>query len=126
MTIKIYDIDNARWVDISDMIAFGGVKRDRNDIDGPNAGRTLDGEMHRERVATKIRYDISCRPLTTAELHTLETLIMPEYIWVQVTDPYYGTKTYSMYSNNTSAGFLIRKPDGTEWWNGITFPLIEV
>lgn len=86
----------------------------------------MDGTMHRARVATKLRYDITCRPLTTAELNTIETLIMPEYIEVRVSDPYFGTVTKKMYSNNTSAAFLIRKKNGTEWWNGVDFPLIEV
>ena len=125
MTIEIKNASN-RWVDTSGYIAFQGVKRGRNDVDGPEAGRTLDGTMHRARVATKMRYDITCRPLKTAELNTIETLIMPEYISVRIQDPYYGTVTKTMYSNNTSAGFCIRKKNGTEWWNGVTFPLIEV
>ena len=125
MKVEIKNASNA-WVDISDFIAFGGIKRDRNDVDSPDAGRTLDAKMHRARVATKIRYDITCRPLKTADLNLIETLIMPEYISVRIQDPYYGTVTKTMYSNNTSAAFLIRKRDGTEWWTGITFPLIEV
>lgn len=112
--------------DITNFIAFGGLKRGRNDIDGPDAGRTLDGVMHRARVATKLRYDISCRPLKTAELRILEGLIMPEYVTVTITDPYYGTITKTMYSNNTTAAFLIRKKNGSEYWGGIDFPLIEV
>ena len=125
MTIEIKNASN-QWVNISEYIAYQGVKRSRNDVDGPEAGRTLDAVMHRARVSTKMRYDITCRPLKTSELNTIETLIMPEYISVRITDPYYGTVVKQMYSNNTSAGFCIRKKDGTEWWNGVTFPLIEV
>ena len=125
MTVEIKN-SNGNWVNISGYIAFGGVKRGRNDVDSPDAGRTLDGTMHRARVATKMRYDITCRPLKTAELNIIETLIMPEYISVRITDPFYGTVVKQMYSNNTSAGFCIRKRNGTEWWNGVTFPLIEV
>lgn len=125
MTIEIKNASN-QWVNISGYIAYQGVKRSRNDVDGPEAGRTLDAVMHRARVSTKMRYDITCRPLKTSELNTIETLIMPEYISVRITDPYYGTVVKQMYSNNTSAGFCIRKKDGTEWWNGVTFPLIEV
>ena len=125
MKIEIKNSSNV-FVDITPYIAFQGVKRGRNDVDGPEAGRTLDGIMHRARVGTKLRYDINCRPLKLAELTALETLIMPEYISVRITDPYYGTVTKTMYSNNTSAGYCIKKKNGTEWWNGITFPLIEV
>ena len=124
--MKVEIKQNGSWVDISNYIAYGGVKRSRNDVDGPEAGRTMDGTMHRARVATKLRYDITCRPLKTAELNIIETLIMPEYIEVRISDPYFGTVTKKMYSNNTSAAFLIKKKNGTEWWNGVDFPLIEV
>ena len=114
-------------VDITDYIAFQGLKRGRSDIDSPNAGRTLDGVMHRGRVATKLRWDVTCRPLKDAELTTIENLLMPEYITVTVIgDPHYGTWQRRCYSNNTSAEYLIRKPNGTQYWAGITFPLIEV
>ena len=119
----VFKINN---VDITGYIAFGGLKRGRNDIDSPEAGRTLDGVMHRGRVGTKLRYDVTCRPLKAADLTVLEGLIMPEYVSVTMSDPYYGTVTKTMYSNNTAASYLIKKPDGTEWWGGITFPLIEV
>ena len=51
--------------DITPYIKYQGVKWTRNDIDGPNAGRTLSGLMVRDRVATKIRLDITCRPITS-------------------------------------------------------------
>lgn len=126
MQVEIGTTSSGPWTDITNYIAFQGLKRSRNDVDGPEAGRTLDGTMHRARVATKIRYDVTCRPLKKSELNTLEGLIMPEYIYVKISDPYYGTVTKYMYANNTSAAFCIRKKDGTEWWSGITFPLIEV
>lgn len=113
-------------VDITRYIAYNGLQRSRNDIDSPDAGRTMDGIMHRGRVSTKIRWDVTCRPLTTAELSTIENLIMPEYVTVTMTDPYYGTVTKTMYSNNTAASFLINRRSGTALWGGVTFPLIEV
>lgn len=113
--------------DITDYIAYNGLKRGRSDIDSPNAGRTLDGIMHRGRVATKLRWDVTCRPLTADELAILEALIMPEYVTVRIEgDPYYGTWQRQCYANNTSAEYLILKPDGRQYWSGITFPIIEV
>jgi len=61
--------------DISDYLALNGLTYTRNDIDGPNAGRALDGTMYRDRVAIKAKYEINCRPLTTAEKNTLFNLI---------------------------------------------------
>ena len=102
-----------------------GFKWQRYDVDSPNTGRTLDGMMHRGRVATKIRLDIKCRPLTATELNTVLNAILPEYVTVTYTDPMYGEVTKTMYSNNNPAVHCLWKPDGTEWWNGVTFPLVE-
>ena len=52
--------------------------------------------------------------------------IYPEYVTVTYDDPMLGRVVKTMYSNNNPASFCILKPDGTEWWNEISFPLIEV
>lgn len=111
--------------DITGYIASGGIKWQRNDIEAPNTGRTMDGSMQRGRVATKIRMDITCRPLKKTELQIVLNLILPEFVTVQYDDPMYGQVVKTMYSNNNPATFLMIKPNGEEWWNGVTFPLIE-
>lgn len=112
-------------VDMIPYIALGGIKWQRNDIDAPNTGRTLDGTMMRGRVTTKIRLDITCRPLTKAELSTVLNTIYPEFVTVTYDDPMYGRVIKTMYSNNNPATFLMINSKGEETWNGITFPLIE-
>ena len=113
-------------VDMVPYISYQGLKWQRSDLDAPNSGRTLDGVMHRGRVATKIRLDVTCRPLKLSEARTVLTAVYPEYVTVTYTDPMQGGEvTKTMYSNNNPASFCIRHPDGTEWWDGITFPLIE-
>lgn len=113
--------------DITPYIAFGGIKWSRNDVDGASAGRMQTGEMHRDRLATKYRWDITCRPLTAAEQATVLALIQPEYITVQYTDPLTNTtKTGKFYSNNFPSTFCIRRPNGTEYWTGLAFPVIQV
>ena len=128
--------------DITGMIAAGGVKWSRNDIDGPNAGRTLSGLMIRDRVATKIRLDITCRPLKSEELNTLLNLLYPEFVTVMYCDPMEGVVQKIMYANNHGAQFMFRKensvpdwyyichdssetPAPQEYWNDISFPLVE-
>lgn len=112
-------------VDFTPYIAKQGVKWQRSDIDAPNSGRTMDAYMHRGRVATKIRLDITCRPLTDVEAKIVLNAILPEYLSVDYYDPMFGYRTgVSMYSNNNPASFLISKEDD-DWWSGITFPLIE-
>ena len=119
MVLKINNVDFTKYV------AFGGFKWQRNDIDS-DTSRTLDGTLRRLRVATKIRLDITCRPLKRDEASTLLKAILPEFVEVTYTDPMENTEvTKTMYSNNNPASFCIMQPDGTEWWNGISFPLIE-
>ena len=116
-------------LDAVDMVPYvahdDGFKWTRNDIDSPNTGRAMDGLMYRGRVATKIRLDIKCRPLTTAEANIVLNAILPEYVDVTYTDPMYGSVTKVFYSNNNPATHALLNPDGTEWWDGITFPLVE-
>ena len=112
-------------VDIVPFIAQGGVKWSRQDIDAPNTGRTMDGLLHRGRVATKIRLDITCKPLPFTDLHTVMNLIYPEYVTVIYDDPMFGRVQKTMYSNNHPATFLLFQSDGDDLWSGITFPLIE-
>lgn len=113
-------------VDLTPYIALGGLKWQRNDVDGPNTGRGLDGNMIRDRVGTKIRLDCTCRPLTSSELSIVLNAIEPVFVQATYTDPMLGREvTKTMYSNNIPATFLFIKPDGTEWWEGVAFPLIE-
>lgn len=113
-------------VDIVPHIAFRGVKWSRNDVDGPDAGRNMAGTMLRQRVTTKVRLDITCRPLKTSDASAVLTAIMPEYVTVVYTDPQTGTtETKTMYSNNNPANYLILRDNGDEYWDGITFPLVE-
>lgn len=122
MVLQVGDLD------IIQFLEHKGIKWQRNDVDGPNAGRTLDATMHRDRVATKIRLDCTCKPLTTLQASQLLEAIQPEYIDVTYTDVRLGAvrQNVRMYSNNVPATHCVITSDGTEYWEGITFPLIEV
>lgn len=111
--------------DITNYIAYNGIKWTRYDIDSPQSGRTMDGLLHRGRVATKIKMEISCRPLTAEELNHLLNLLLPEYITVQYVDPMYGTITKTMYANNNPAQYHLHQRNGREYWTGVSFPLVE-
>lgn len=113
-------------VDITPYIAFKGVKWTRSDIDSPDTGRTMDGTMHRGRVTSKRRLDITCKPLTDSQASIVLNAIYPEYVTVRYTDPQDGVVTKIMYSNNNPASFLLNREGSLEsLWDGITFPLIE-
>lgn len=111
--------------DITPYIASGGLKWSRNDLDGPNAGRALDGTMYRDRVAIKYRWDVTCKPLTSQEAAIILTLIEPEYITVTYDDPMTGElQTAEYYSNSIPAQYLMNI-GGKEYWTGIAFPVIQ-
>lgn len=112
-------------VNILPYVAHEGIKWQRNDLDGPEAGRTLDGLMHRDRVASKVRMDITCRPLRSFEAQIVLQAIYPEYVTVRYTDPMSGLTERTMYANNNPATHMMIQDNGVEWWSGITFPLIE-
>lgn len=113
--------------DITPFIKFGGVTFSRNDIEAPDAGRTLDGLMHRGRVAVKERMDVQTIPLTRSQLSSLLALLYPETITVTVT-PYPLTDaamTMTMYSNSVKTTYIIHRENGQEY-KEVSFPLVEV
>lgn len=113
-------------IDITPYIAFRGLKWQRNDVDGWDAGRAMDGVMYRQRIGTKIRLDITCRPMKTSEISVVLNAIQPEYVTVTYDDPLYGNnRTATFYSNNNPASFLIKKDNGDEYWDSVSFPLVE-
>lgn len=113
-------------VDIVPYVAYGGIKWQREDIDGPGAGRDLTGALRRNRIATKRRLDVTCKPLTDIESSKVLSLVMPEWVTVRYYDVQEGQiVTRTMYSNNHPAQYLILRDNGVSLWTGITFPLIE-
>ncbi len=113
-------------VDITPYIAPKGIAWTRADVDGPNAGRRLDGILVRDRVAIKYRVDVTCRPLKLSEAGIVLGLLEDEWVFVTATNPFEGgVKTYTMYSNNIPVALAISDQDGNDYWDGIAFPLIE-
>lgn len=112
-------------VDMIPYLAYRGYKWQRADID-KDAERDLDGDLIRNRINTKRRLDLTCRPLTDFEASIVLTVIMPELVTVTYTDPQLGQDvTKTMYSNNNPASYCQNMGD-YNLWEGITFPLIEV
>lgn len=118
---------NGEYVPIEDLIGFGGVRYTRNDIDGPNSGRATDGHMIRDRVATKGKWEVS---LTGAILSTdaqkVLNLVMPEMFYIKTDLPTGAMSIYHVYTNNIPVQFCMLRPDGTEYYSGITIPIVEV
>lgn len=120
------------YTDLTPYIKLGGLKWSRNDVEHSSAGRdTQDGLMHRARVGLKVRLDCQCRPITSDEAKIVLKAIEPVWLDVVYLDPQEGAvrggvdDPVQMYSNNIPATFLFMRTDGTSYWEGIEFPLIE-
>lgn len=126
MTVEIYDTTNQEWFDITPWIAWQGLTFSRNDVDSPDAGRTMSGLMMRGRVASKEKMEVKTVQLTRAQSSTLQTLLFPESIQVRVT-PYPRTNSahiMKMYSNNVKTTYVIHRENGEDL-QSLSFPLIE-
>ena len=119
--------ETTKVLDLTPYLAYGGLKWKRTDVDGPGAGRLINGDLIRNRIAVKCRLDCVCRPLTTEEASKVLKAIKPEFVSVTYLDPELGERRYdvTMYSNNIPAQVAHVDESGNVWWTGITFPLIE-
>ncbi len=125
MTVEINN--GTTWVNITPWIKYQGVTFSRNDVEAPDSGRTLDGIMHRGRIAVKEKMEVSTVQLTREQSAALQTLLYPETIQVRVT-PYPRTNasaTFTMYSNNVKTDYVIHRENGEDLQE-LSFPLIEV
>lgn len=126
MEFSIYSQKKNKWEDVTPYIAFGGLKWQRSDVDGPGAGRAQNAETIRDRIAIKIRWDVTCRPVTGEEQSLILQLIEPEFVTLKYLDPVTNTvKQGQFYSNNFPTSFGIQRKNGTSLWTGLTFPLIQ-
>lgn len=112
-------------VDIAPYIESDGLKWSLEDIDDADAGRTMDAVMHRGRVASKVRLDITCRALTSAQARIVLSAITKEYVQVDYIDPLYGRTTKTLYNSKRVANIRQIYRDGNVLWTGISFALIE-
>jgi len=81
-------------------IAEDGLTFQTFDIDAPDAGRTLDGKMHRARVATKTKILIRFRPLTGAQLTIIKNLMTAQSFSVKYYDPGGNQVSKTMYKGD--------------------------
>lgn len=127
MTFEILNPATEEYVDITPMLAYGGLEYQLSDVDSPDAGRTMDGTMHRGKIADKDKWKFKFRPLKTDELTTLMQLACNETFQCRYLSPRYGAVVYkTMYAGDRSAAHCIERADGTILWHNIAFNVIEV
>lgn len=94
-----------------------------NDVDG-ETGRNANGDMVRDRIATKRKLECEWGMLTQAEMVRIQTAVQPVFFPVSYPDPMLGQTTKTFYVGDRTApaySFTERlKP-----WSGLKFNLIE-
>lgn len=91
-----------------DMIPFlieGGVVWADEDIDGSDSGRTMDGVMHRERIATKEKHTLRYRELELDEIRYVKSAFTTQYVVVETNfhPRVAGNVIFTMYNSSRKA-----------------------
>lgn len=95
-------------------------------LDGENAGRTLDGEMHRDVIGTYYNYTWKLEPKTVEDYSTLYDVLSAPDDYHTITVPYnQGTKTFRAYVTN-GQDQLRRQEDGVNYWTGLSINFIAI
>ena len=126
--MAIYKAFSINGVDIRPYVAIDdGLKISEFVVNGPNAGRTLDGTAILDVIAVQKRLDVKCRDLTGIESQVVLSLLNPYALTVVYEDSKDGVVTKSMYCASWSAGVKRVKPaEDTVVWGGSSFSLVEI
>lgn len=115
--------------DITNYIAFRGIKWSYRYVNGKNGGLTLAGYTQLDVLATKTDLQITCVPLLYSDMQTLFMLLSPPSVMVTYDDPIAGTVTKEMHPSGQKADFLNENSqdiDAQMVWEGISFKLEEL
>lgn len=117
----VFEIDGK---DFSWVLAEGGLKWSRNDLDSEKSGRSLSGAMQRSRIGIKRKLSVSCMRMPTVKLMELNAALLPTFVKVKYLDAIDGVCTKTFYGSTVEATTQIYM-DGETYWAGTTFNLIE-
>lgn len=110
--------------DYSRFIESKGYGWSREDLDGDKAGRTKDGIMRRQKIATKRKLSYTMMNMSREELAQLDDDLSPQQFSVVYHD-LHGKMTKTFYCSSFSATMAAGYERGEEWGEA-TFNLIEV
>lgn len=116
--------NGSSWHDYSDMVKLSGLGWKRNDLDADGSGRTLDGVMHRARVADKRTLEWQLMPDKADRYAALDTDLSQQEFQAQYSD-LHGILTKTFYCSSFSASLDLDINDSREWSGG-SFTMIEV
>lgn len=113
-------------IDITRRIVQGGFSMSENDLDSPNAGRTLDGIMYRGKVTEKNRADIKLVDIKEVDLAPILAILRNEYFTCE-TDMFTGkgVLVMEMYNSTRKYSVVIIDSDGVAWYQDVSFNIIQ-
>lgn len=122
--MRLYVSNPSNYIDIVPLIEE--FKWSENDLDSPDAGRSLDGLMHRGLTASKRRCDIKLSTCTAAQLNPILEILRNEYFYC-ATDlvPASGPLTMQMYNSSRSGGIAIIDTDKVIKHKDASFNIIQ-
>ncbi len=88
-----------------------------------NATRNVLGDLIRNRVAVKRKISVSLAPVSGNVAQRLLSAIAAESFSVTFTDPQLGEVIRRMYVSDRTSPYLNLE---TDYWNGISFELVEI
>lgn len=92
------------------------------DVSSPDAGRSENGTMHKERIGQTVKIELSWNGVTTEEASAILKAFNPEYILVEYLDPMYGDYvTKEFYVGNRSAPMYNAAKN---LWQNVSFNII--
>ena len=94
------------------------------DVSDPDAGRTLDGIMHKNRIAQKVKIQLEWHGVTEDVARQVLGMFNPEYFNVTYPDPMGGTSTRTFYRGDAGTDLYSWKFGGL--YRSISFDIIEV
>lgn len=107
--------------DIVPFAMVGGISWKRVNVEGGNNMVMQSGNQYRDRIADRYVWTFAFRPMTAAEQATLLSLLNPQSVFVQYTDPQTDTlATAYYYVSDVPAGYLVKRTGGTEYWGGMS------
>lgn len=122
--LKIYNATANAWHDYSSMARRSGIGWQRSDLDSDSSGRTLDGLMHRTRIADKRKLSFELMPDRQSRYADLDTDLQQTTFSVQYAD-LHGIQTRTFYCSSFQCTLDEDIGDNPEWSGG-SFNIIEV
>ena len=103
------------------------IKWSENDLDSPNAGRTLDGKMQRGKITDKRKAEIKLLPVSASVANSILKVLRKQYFYcdTDLVPSDEGQLIMEMYNSTRSGGLLIVTTDGVIKHRDVSFNIIE-